>query len=186
MNKHLSLKQVLATLLTIVALLAGQQAFAARKAVTYTITNIELNGNNYDIVFTRSGDAPFDASAPTTYTTSVNKNSIGLNPGYNGFFHIDLADGFEIYASWNSGSNVSFSNNCIQSGISEKPITYAVSNPNGGYYVTRITMQGMEYTWDNTTYDFIRPFAHNTSTVRPFGSLTLTYYDAIPENSPST
>ena len=179
-----NLKKVLATLLTMAALFAGQQAFAARKAVTYTITSIELNSstNNYDIVFTRSGDTPFDASAPTTYTTSVAKTSIGQSPGYPGQFHIDLADGFEILASWNSGSNVSFSNNCIQSGISEKPITYAVSNYNGGYYVTRIVMQGMEYTWDNTTYDFIRPFAHNTSTVRPFGSLTITYYDAIPED----
>ena len=183
MTKHLSIHNLLATLLTMAALFAGQQAFAARKAVTYTITSIELNSstNNYDIVFTRSGDAPFDASAPTTYTASVNKLSFGQN-GNPGQFHVALADGFEIYASWNSGSDVSFSNNCIQSGVSEKPITYAVSNPNGGYYVTRIVMQGMDYTWDNTTYDFIRPFAHNTSTVRPFGSLTLTYYDAIPEN----
>ena len=175
-------QRITTLLVTLAALFAGQQAFAARKAVTYTITSIELNSstNNYDIVFTRSGDAPFDASAPTTYTASVNKLSFGQN-GNPGQFHIDLADGFEIHASWNSGSNVTFSNNCIQSGVSEKPITYAVSNPNGGYYVTRIVMQGMEYTWDNTTYDFIRPFAHNTSTVRPFGSLTLTYYDAIPE-----
>ena len=119
MRKNI-IQKVLALVLTIVALAMGQQAQAAMKTVTYTITSVELNSgtNNYDIVFTRSGDAPFDASA-TTYTTSVHKSSIGQSPGYPGYIHVELADVFELSVSWDSGSNVTFNNNCI-------PIEYKV------------------------------------------------------------
>lgn len=136
--------------------------------LTYTITSVELNSgtDNYDIVFTRSGDAPFDASA-TTYTTSVHKSSIGQSPGYPGYIHVELADVFELSVSWDSGSNVTFNNNCIYPGGSGKQITYAVSWNDNGYYVTHITMQGMEYTWDDTTYEYRQSFAHSTSTASP-------------------
>lgn len=87
---------ILAAVLTIAALAVGQSAWATTKAVTYKITDVSQNSNltAYNIVFTRSGDTPFDTSAPTTYTVSVLTSSIGQTTGGSGVkeFKLNFGD----------------------------------------------------------------------------------------------
>ena len=170
-------------IVTLLALLAaGQTALAETKTVTYTITSAVHNSttNTYDIVFTRSGDDPFDASA-TTYTTSVSSSSIGQSPGYNGNFHVVLADGFEMNVSWESGSNVDFDdNNYISPGASGKQITYSVSCTDDTYYVTHVTMQAPNGNWQDTNYDNQWKFAQNYVSAYKFGAITITYANTPP------
>ena len=142
------LNSVLATVLTIAALVAGQGAWATTKSVTYKITSVNRNSSltAYEIVFTRQNDAtrtdddPFDTSAPTTYTTSVLIGSIENNQS--GYFSVQLADGFQLNSSWNANSTVKFMNNCIYPSASDKYITYSVSCSNDNYYVTHVMMTG--------------------------------------------
>ena len=171
--------KVLALVLMIVALAVGQTAMA--ETVTYTITSAEHNSttNTYDIVFTRSGDDPFDASV-TTYTTSVQSSSIGQSPGYNGNFHVVLADGFEMNVSWTSGSNVTFINNCISPGANGKQITYRVSCTDDTYYVTHVTMHAPNGNWQDTGYDSQWRFSQNYASAYAFGAITITYANTPP------
>ena len=132
-------------LVTLLALLAvGQSAWATTKTVTYTITSFESINLNYNIVFTRSGDAPFDTSAPTTFTASVSASLFAKTSGGAGGFSVELADGFKLDLQWGSDSNVWFTNNCIYPRASNKSITYTVSCLNAYYYVTHVMMTGTE------------------------------------------
>ena len=159
------------TLLVLLALLlAGQPAWAAgtTKTVTYTITSAEMNKstNQYDIVFTRSGDNPFDASATTTYTTHFAKNA--------GYGSVRFADGFELNFSWAAGSNVEFTNNCIHPD-SGKQITYSVSC-GSYYYITHLTLTGYEGIWKDADIAIRQSWPSSSITSgASLGSVTVTY-----------
>ena len=183
---------ILSALLLLIAVGLGQSAQATTKTVTYTITSVESNSslNGYNIVFTRSGDAPFDASA-STYTTSVPSSSIGQTTGGSGVFSVTLADGFELELQWPSGSDVRFTNNCIRPWANNKYITYTVSCPNTNYYyVTHVMMTGPESGYEHgmiqtypgsgsidTDYDSVWNFSQEYYSAYSFGQLTVTYTD---------
>ena len=174
-------------------LAAGQSAWAAAttKTVTYTITSIESINLNYDIVFTRSGDAPFDTEAPTTYTVTVPPSAIGQTSGGAFGTNIDLADGFKLGISWGSGSNVRFNNNCIYPQGSN-PITYEVSCNNANYYVTHVKMTGYESNLQSgmrdypnnqpidTDYNSAWNFQQTYRSCYSFGQITVTYSNTPP------
>ena len=157
-------------------------ALATTKKVTYTITSIEKSTLSYTIVFTRSGDAPFDTQAQTqtTYTTTVSKTYFGEYDINGGKFSIELADGFEMEVSWSRGSNVGFANNCILPQASGKEITYKVSCTNNNYYVTHVTMKGTGDPWLDTSYDNQQSFKQNYESASSFGAITVTYTDTPP------
>jgi hypothetical protein len=186
-------QRILAAVLTIAALAVGQSVWATTKTVTYKITDVSQNSNRtaYDIVFTRSGDTPFDTSEPTTYTASVPSSSIGQTTGGSGNFSVELADGFKLSLSWGLGSDVSFTNNCIRPCTSNKSITYTVSCPNAYYYVTHVMMTGSESDYQSgmpqsypntniridTDYDSEWNFSENYYSAFSFGQITVTYTD---------
>ena len=185
--------------LTVALLAAGQSAWATTKTVTYKITDWNLNSSRtaYEIVFTRSGDTPFDTSAPTTYTASVPKNSISSpgtpSPdGNSGEFSVELADGFKLSLEWHSGSNVRFLNNCIGVEADNRYITYTVSCPNTNYYyVTHVMLTGMNSNYEQgllqpaphyneyIDYDYVNlwVFSQSYQSRYDFGQLTVTYSD---------
>ena len=191
------LNSVLATVLTIAALVAGQGAWATTKSVTYKITSVNRNSSltAYEIVFTRQNDAtrtdddPFDTSAPTTYTTSVLIGSIENNQS--GYFSVQLADGFQLNSSWNKNSTVRFMNNCIYPSASDKYITYSVSCSNDNYYVTHVMMTGHNSNYqqgllqpsphlnDPIDYDYSSEWHFHNSylSAYAFGQITITYTD---------
>ena len=191
--------------LAVALLAAGQSAWATTKTVTYRITDWNLNSNKtaYEIVFTRSGDTPFDTSAPTTYTASVLKNSISSpgssSPdGSSGVFTVELADGFQLSLSWHSGSNVRFLNNCIGVEADNRYITYTVSCPNTNYYyVTHVMLTGMNSNYQRGLsqpyphynepidygYDGVWGFSQSYQSRYDFGQITVTYTDVPPEYS---
>ena len=176
------INSVLALLLTIVALAAGQRAMAETKAVTYTITSVTHNSttNTYNIVFTRSGVA-FNTSAPTNFSTSVSSSSIGQSPGNSGSFLVSLADGFKINVSWESGSNVGFDdNNYISPGANGKQITYNVSCTDETYYVTHVEMWDSKGAWIDQDYANQWRFAQNYASAHAFGKITITYANTPP------
>ena len=171
--------KVLALVLTITALMVGQStAMATSKTVTYKITDINLSsgGSGYDIVFTRSGDAPFDTSAPTTYTAYVPKGSI--ENGESGYLSVMLADGFELHLQWSANSTVRFTNNCIYPSADGKYITYSVSHHETYHYVTHVEMSGNQGgNFFSQNYDSVWNCSASTSTRSSFGTLTITYTD---------
>ena len=176
------LTKVLALVLTIAALAAGQRAMAETKTVTYTITSVTHNSttNTYNIVFTRSGVA-FNTSAPTNFSTSVSSSSIGQSPGNSGSFLVSLADGFKINVSWESGSNVGFDdNNYISPGANGKQITYNVSCTDETYYVTHVEMRDSKGAWINQDYDNQWCFSQNYASAYAFGKITITYANTPP------
>ena len=185
--------KILRTITLAVALLAaGQGAWATTKTVTYTITSVESINLNYDIVFTRSGDAPFDASQ-TTYTATVSTSSIGQTSGGAGGFSVELADGFKLDLQWGSGSNVQFiTENCIIPRASGKYITYTVScSDTYYYYTTHVMMTGTESGFQHgmpqtypgsgsidTDYDSVWGFSGKYYSSYSFGQITVTYSDS--------
>ncbi|MBO4599420.1 MAG: hypothetical protein J5641_01645 [Bacteroidales bacterium] len=178
------LPRVLALVLTFAALMIGQGAMATTKTVTYTMTSHEQSGvNNYEVVFTRSGDAPFDASV-NTYTCTFARSSLSTSGGA-GNFTLELADDFLLHGSWSEGSNVSFGGNNLVS-LSTKGITYTLRCLNPNYYVTHVTMAKEDgtITITNSDYDDELNFSHRyTSAYTQFGQLTITYSDA-PHHAP--
>ena len=200
MKPIIDIKQkVLALMLTIVALAVGHStAMATTKMVTYKITSVESINLNYDIVFTRSGDAPFDTSAPTTYTVTVPTSSIGQTSGGAGNFSVTLADGFKLELQWGNGSNVSFTSNCIRPVAENKYITYTVSCSNTHYYfVTHVMMTGTESGYQ---YGMVQPYPHLNERIdydydsewgflasyqsrSSFGQITITYTDTPKDYS---
>lgn len=179
------MKHILATVLTIAALAAGQCAWATTKTVTYTMTSTETNGvSNIEAVFTRSGDDPFDATAPTTFTTTIPSSALSTSGGA-GDFTLLLADGFSLQGSWATGSNVLFVGNNLFS-QSTKGITYTLRCSNANYYVTHVTMAKDDgtVTIADTDYDdelnFNRPY---TSANTQFGKISITYSNA-PHHAP--
>ena len=178
------LPRILALVLTFVALMIGLGAMATTKTVTYTMTSHEQSGvNNYEVVFTRSGDAPFDTSV-NTYTCTVARSSLSTSGGA-GNFTLELADDFLLHGSWSEGSNVSFGGNNLVS-LSTKGITYTLRCLNPNYYVTHVTMAKEDgtITITNSDYDDELNFSHRyTSAYTQFGQLTITYSDA-PHHAP--
>ena len=187
------INRVLALVLTIAALTVGQSVWATTKTVTYRITDFSLSsgGSGYNIVFTRSGDAPFNASAPTTYTVYVSRNSIGSDPGNSGYMSLQFADDIQLSISWNSGSDIRFMNHCIYPNASDKYITYSVSCSNDNYYVTHVMMTGYN---SNYQQGLLQPYPHNNEPIDydyssewhfynsyrsryAFGQITITYAD---------
>ena len=186
---------ILAAAMTIAALAtAHSTAWATTKTVTYKITDVSLNSKleDYNIVFTRSGDAPFDASQ-TTYTANVPISSIGKTSGGNGYFSVLLADGFTLALSWGDGSDVNFPSNCIRPTADNKYITYTVSCPNANYYyVTHVFMTGMESSYQygmlqpyphlderiDYDYDNVWNFSESYKSAASFGQITITYSDS--------
>ena len=129
--------KVLAAVITIAALVAGQSAWATTKTVTYTMTSVERNSSFiYEVVFTRSGDTPFDANAPTTCSFNIPESS--LLSGAGGFI-LQMADGFSIRGSWAAGTGVVFAGHNLYA-QSTPGITYRVSCSNSNYYVTHVTL----------------------------------------------
>ena len=178
--------KVLASVLTIAALAAGHiTAWATTKTVTYTMTSKERNKSlNHEVVFTRSGDGPFDTTAPTTFTTIISGSSLSTS-GCAGNFALELADGFSLHASWAAGSNVVFAGNNLVS-QSTKGITYTLRCLNANYYVTHVTMAKEDgtITVTNTDYDDELSFNHQyTSAYTLFGQISITYSDT-PHHAP--
>ena len=143
-------QHILQTIALALALFAaGQNAWATTKTVTYTITSVESSDLNYIIVFTRSGNV-FESSAQTTYTATVSASYFAQATGGKGNFSVNLADGFQLSFSWGNGSIVVFQNNCIRASAEGKKMTYDISGKDTDYYVTHLTLTGMEGTWTNT------------------------------------
>ena len=166
-------------LVTLLALLAaGQNAWAAAtiKTVTYTITSIEEVNNSTVVTFTRYGDS-FDTSQ-STYTAYINNSALGNNGG-TGHVSVQFADGFELNMSWNSGSNVGYTNNCIRPG-NGKQITYSVSCKDDNYYVTHLKLEGLEGTLTDTDIAINQQWRFNYSVTdgHSLGSVTFTYTNA--------
>ncbi|MBO4625584.1 MAG: hypothetical protein J5646_08880 [Bacteroidales bacterium] len=176
LNRFFSL--LIMSAVTLLFFLAGQGAWAATtKTVTYTITNVEWNLfiGQYSIVFTRSGDAPFNTSA-TTYTTQVKSKYFGLTSSDPCNFSVDLADGFSLRMQWVAGSNVGFTNNCIVPG-SGKQITYSVSC-NNYYYISHLTLKGNEGIWRDADIAAGQSWPSSSITSgASLGSVTITYTD---------
>lgn len=183
-----------ALVLAVTILAAGQTAWATTKTVSYRITDWSLNssGTEYDIVFTRSGDTPFNTSAPTTYTASVPKNSISPDGSNSGVFSVELADGFKLSLEWSQGSNVRFLNNCIGVETENKYITYTVSCSNTNYYyVTHVMLTGMNSNYEHGLlqpaphyneyidydYDNVWDFSQSYQSRYDFGQITISYSD---------
>ena len=85
--------RILALVLTIVALMAGQNVWATTKTVTYTLSREKVEGRNY-WALTHSGSTPFDGtttvqSQPEDYYTQAT-------------FH--LPDNFIFTFNWNGGT----------------------------------------------------------------------------------
>ena len=182
---------LLATLLLLLA--AGQNAMATTKTVTYKITDVESINLNYTIVFTRSGDDPFDTSAPTTYTATIPAGYLAQTTGGAGGFSVELADGFKLSLSWGSGSDVRITNNCFRPWANNKYITYAVSCPNTYYYyTTHVMLTGMESGFqlgmlqsyphynEHVDYDFdnVWGFSQSYQSAASFGQITISYSDS--------
>ena len=161
-NKEASMKTktfqfLVAAVLTLAALLAGQEAQATTKTVTYTMTNVERSQENitkYIMTFTLSGNDPFDTSAPTTYTCTVDDSSLSTSGGA-GSFNLELADGFSFAGSWGSGSNVAFGGNylCIQA--SGKKFSFSLRCQGTYYYVKNVKIAGRDGTWSDTNYNSV-------------------------------
>ena len=176
--------------LTVALLAAGQSAWATTKTVTYTITNVSLSSGatGYDITFTRDG-APFETSAPTTYTAWISRGSIGSDISNSGYVSVQLADGFGLSLSWNSGSDVKYINNCFYPSASDKYITYSVSCPEANFFVTHVMMTGYNSNYQqgllqpyphynepiDYNYDSVWHFSESYLSRYAFGQITLTY-----------
>ena len=169
---------LLSALLLVAAMAFGTSAWATTKTVTYTITDVEEGNSSTTITFTRSGDTPFGGGS-TTYTVIVSNSYLGQNGGQ-GNFSVDLADGFHLNLSWQSGSNIGFTNLCIRPQASGKQITYNVLCNDANYYVTHLKLTGLEGTWTdidipiNQQWNFSRSISSGSS----LGSVTFTYADA--------
>jgi len=194
MGNSCTLKRIFATVMFIVAMTFGQSAWGTTKTVTYRITNISLSSgaSGYNIVFTRTSGTPFETSAPTTYTAYVSMSSIAQTTGGSGSFSVQLADGFQLNASWSSGSDIRFMSNCIYPNASDKYITYSVSCNNTNYYVTHVMMTGYNSGYEHgllqvfphlnepIDYDYNNVVGFNVSygSRYAFGQITVTYADA--------
>ena len=173
--------KVLAAVLMIAALVAGQSAWATTKTVTYTITSIEKNSSlKYEVVFTRSGDTPFDATAPTTCTVAIPESALGTS-GSAGGFALQLADGFTLRAGWAAGAGVIFvGHNFIAQSTSG--INYLLQCNNSNYYVMHVTLgrdDGTDKIIDtdyNSEWNFNQQYPH--SAYARFGQISITYSDA--------
>ena len=180
-----------ALVLAVTILAAGQTAWATTKAVTYTITSVESINLNYDVVFTRTGDTPFNTSVPSTYTASVPASYFAKTSGGAGSFSVELADGFMLNLNWGADSDVWFVDNCIIPRASGKYITYTVSCPDNYYYTTHVMMTGTEsnfqlgmpQTYPNsgsidTDYNSVWNFSEKYYSSYSFGQITISYSDA--------
>ena len=162
----------------LLALLAGQGAWAAgtTKTVTYTISQVESDNNNDILVtFTRSGDDPFDASV-TTYTCTVANSSLGSS-GLAGSFFLELADGFHLSCSWSARSSVTFAGNLLTILASGKVFSFGLRCDDAYYYVTNVQMSGDGVTWSSTDYDSVWGSTLKCSSASSFDQITITYTD---------
>ncbi|MBR5639602.1 MAG: BspA family leucine-rich repeat surface protein [Muribaculaceae bacterium] len=168
-------------LFLLLALVAGQSAWATTKTVTYTITSVERNSSlNYEVVFTRSGDTPFDDTAPTTCTITIPESALSTSGGAGGF-SLQMADGFVLRGSWAAGSNVVFVGHNFYA-QSTSGISYILKCNNSNYYVMHVTMgrdDGTDKILDtdyNSEWNFFHQYP--PSAYARFGQISITYSDA--------
>ena len=181
---------LVAALLTLAALLAGQSAWATTKTVTYAITDrVQEAGNtgNYIVTMTRSGEVPFDNS-DTEYSITMTVTSLHAIDGSSGDYTFPLADGFTLGLSWPSGTNVQIAKkNDIftlypTASDNNKKITYSLSCPNN-YYVTHVRIKGMEGIWFDHDYDDLHGDNLSETTRYSLQEVSITYSDA-PHHAP--
>ena len=182
------MKRIFSIFWTLVLLLAAGlgTAQATIKTVTYTITSLDIINNSVEVVFTRSGDAPFDTQAKQTFTASFNKSSLSEYGNMAGGFSVELADGFNLQAYWSANSGVHITNNIFYSTASG--ISYSVSCDQE-YYVKHVTMKDADQNGgDNiikTTagvpvdddFDDVCGFNQTYKSYNQFGKLIVTYSD---------
>ena len=95
--KQGKLNNLLATLLTIVAVFACQQVLATTKTVTYTMNYERPSGSSYYFVgLSISGDTPFDGTTAIESQIFSNRTSASFT----------LADGFTFYFNWGSATTL--------------------------------------------------------------------------------
>ena len=91
------LNRVLAAVLTIMALMAGQSAFATTKTVTYTLSREKVESNDY-WALTHSGDTPFDGTTTVQHQPETNHTSATFT----------LPDGFTFTFNWGNGATITY------------------------------------------------------------------------------
>ena len=168
--------KVLAVLMTLAPLFAGQQAFATTKTVTYTMGLEQQNSYTY-VCLAMSGDTPFDGNS--TIESQIFS--------YRTYANFTLADGFTFYFEW--GDVTSLQNSALGFCHSDVNLKYSVRwsflNVNDGknYYVTNVQLTDIYGSPMNLEGGGTATTDYNYSEQQ----LSLTYTAAKgPTNNPST
>ena len=197
MTKHLSLKHLFAALLTLVALFAGQQAFADTKTVIYRIGSSTYSESNHsytlNFVIADGSDTPFDGGQDA-YQVTINESSLNNLGGGNGAgdYTVNFSDGFSLRLQWEAGSNV---NIIDQGGVNisalsdSQHVTYTVIGGNSRYFTTHLDMQNNEGSQWMTTidnhvinpdFDYAYQLQESYNSRDQFGRIKITYTDEVP------
>jgi hypothetical protein len=108
-SRHERINSFLTAVLTIAALMTGQQAMATTKTVTYTFTAVNGSGDAKTLTFTPSGARFGTASGAKTVTIPSTSSTTG--------FTVELDDGVILTFSRNSGHMTFSSSNGTKDGI---------------------------------------------------------------------
>ena len=167
--------RVLALVLTIAALMAGQNVWATTKTVTYTLSREKVEGRNY-WALTHSGSTPFDG---TTTVMSQSEDNVTQAT-----FH--LPDDFIFTFNWNGGTvtNVSDTYFMCQNANVQFSLTWSGTSR----YVTNVSVtddQGNPSSLNGsgsatTDYNYAEQgsASYTLKTYANFVRLVITYSDA--------
>ena len=172
---------VLTLLLTIVALMVGQGAWA--KTVAYRIANATQNGTSYTLTFGLADGTPFDGSS--TYSSITVNTSTATDQT------VTLGDGFSLRLQWEAGTNVIIHDSGYGWEINSTSgyVTYTVACASGRYFATHLEMknnEGSQRMLDtenhaiNPDFDYAYQLSQSYNSSQGFGRLVITYTDAPP------
>ena len=167
--------RVLALVLTIAALMAGQNVWATTKTVTYTLSREKVEGRNY-WALTHSGSTPFDGtttvqSQPEDYYTQAT-------------FH--LPDNFIFTFNWNGGTVTNVSGTYFM--CQNENVKFSLTWSGTSRYVTNVSVtddQGNPSSLNGsgsatTDYNYAEQgsASYTLKTYANFVRLVITYSDA--------
>ena len=91
------INRILTLVLTIVALMVGQNVWATTKTVTYTLSRYQQGTYDY-LRLTHSGDTPFDGTTAVEDQMMSNRTSASFT----------LPDGFTFNFTWGGGATITW------------------------------------------------------------------------------
>ena len=176
----------------LLALLAGQTAWATEKTVTYKISGVAtLQNGDKTVTFVRTAgsDTPFDGGQDS-YETTISANSMSdLATSPAGDYTVNFSDGFSLRLEWSKGSGAEITNSNIKHGSNLSTITFTVVCKSPQYFVKHVLMassSGTLMTDINTResidndYEYAYRLQQGFTSRDAFGQITITYDNETP------